>query len=62
MRLDAHRCFQVFTRSLLVQVLFLYTNFDDFVMTNLNDVGGKSLKTIESAQIDLPKDEEVCLL
>jgi HSP90 family molecular chaperone len=40
------------------EVLFLYTNFDDFVMTNLNDVGGKSLKTIESAQIDLPKDEE----
>lgn len=40
------------------EVLFLYTSFDDFVMANLATYGGKEIKAIESAKIDLPQNDE----
>lgn len=40
-----------------LEVLFCYTNLDDFVMANLQEYAGKPLKTIESAEIEVPKEE-----
>eukprot|EP01111_Echinosteliopsis_oligospora_P007458 TRINITY_DN2250_c0_g1_i5.p1 TRINITY_DN2250_c0_g1~~TRINITY_DN2250_c0_g1_i5.p1 ORF type:complete len:779 (-),score=237.06 TRINITY_DN2250_c0_g1_i5:20-2245(-) len=40
-----------------LEVLFLYTNLDDFVMQNLNDYGGKTLASIESTKVDVDAEK-----
>jgi HSP90 family molecular chaperone len=35
-----------------LEVLFLYTNMDDFVMSNVGEFGGKKLVSVEAAKID----------
>jgi len=40
------------------EVLFLYTNLDEYVMTTLSQYNGKKLKTVESAKIDVKPSTE----
>jgi HSP90 family molecular chaperone len=44
-----------------MEVLFVYTNLDDFVMGNAIEYAGKPIKSIESANLDI-KPEEVKIL
>jgi HSP90 family molecular chaperone len=53
--------FEAFKKTNM-EVLFVYTNVDDFVMANLTEFGGKTVKTIESADLDIkPEDKETKL-
>lgn len=41
-----------------VEVLFLYTAIDDFVMSNVRTVGDKSLTSAEASSLDLPAEDK----
>ena len=41
-----------------VEVLFLYTTIDDFVMSNLRSIGDKTLVSAETSSLDLPPSTE----
>jgi TNF receptor-associated protein 1 len=40
-----------------IQVLFLYNSIDDFVMSNLKNYSGRTLKSAEDASIDLSSED-----